>query len=458
MAADADSPTQEPETERSSRRRGIGLCLSGGGFRATLFHAGVIQRLFELGVARREDFETVASVSGGSIAAAQWAVAEAQSASSQESYFDVGLLRPDANGLGPRNDERPKGPIEGARPRNDERPNKPIVGRGAGIDFGRDVVRPLLALTRRDIRTGAMAQKYLLPWNWFRGAFVVNNMVEKFEGVFGEGTLDLLPERPRFVFCGTDMVFGANFVFERERVGSYLAGYADPSGFTLAQAVAASACFPPLFGPMRIEGAAERFKGGRGGGAGADGRRKILDDLRVTDGGVYDNLGLEPVWKSHRVVLVSDAGGLMEAEEDKNLFWRIKRYQEIQERQALGVRKRFLLSGFSGGAISGAYVGVASAPSRYAEAAFGGYSKAFAMEVIRSIRTDLDAFSEVEQGVLMNHGYALIDAAIRTHVPELLGASPFAWPAPEFAPGTMSEEELRRRLAGSERRKLTGRG
>jgi len=322
------------------------------------------------------------------------------------------------------------------------------------------VVRPLLALTRRDIRTGAMAQKYLLPWNWFRGAFVVNNMVEKFEGAFGKGTLDLLPERPRFVFCGTDMAFGANLVFERERVGSYLAGYADPKGFSLAQAVAASACFPPLFGPMRIEGAAERFKGGRGGGAGADGRRKILSDLRVTDGGVYDNLGLEPVWKSHRVVLVSDAGGLMEAEEDKSLFWRIKRYQEIQERQALGVRKRFLLSGFCGGAIRGAYLGVASAPSRYAGAAFGGYSKAFAMKVIRNIRTDLDAFSEVEQGVLINHGYSLIDAAIRTHVPELMeaGTASFAWPASEFAPGTMAEEELRRRLAGSDKRKLTGRG
>ncbi len=103
---------------------------------------------------------------------------------------------------------------------------------------------------------------------------------------------------------------------------------------------------------------------------------------------------------------------------------------------------------------------MASAPSRYAGAAFGGYSKAFATEVIRNIRTDLDASSEVEQGVLMNHGYSLIDAAIRTHVPELLvaGAASFAWPAPEFAPGTMAEEELRRRLAGSEKRKLTGRG
>ncbi len=96
---------------------------------------------------------------------------------------------------------------------------------------------------------------------------------------------------------------------------------ADPQGFTLGQAVAASACFPPLFGPMRIERAAERFKGGRANGTGAEERRRVLGDLRVTDGGVYDNLGLEPVWKGHRVVLVSDAGGLMDAEDDRSFFW-----------------------------------------------------------------------------------------------------------------------------------------
>jgi NTE family protein len=101
------------------------------------------------------------------------------------------------------------------------------------------------------------------------------------------------------------MAFGANFIFERDRVGSYLAGYARPEGFTLAQAVAASACFPPLFGPLRIDRAAERFKGGRAKGVSADERKQILEDLRVTDGGVYDNMGLEPVWKSHRVVLVT---------------------------------------------------------------------------------------------------------------------------------------------------------
>ena len=57
-----------------------------------------------------------------------------------------------------------------------------------------DFSRPLQALTSRDTRTGAMAKKFLLP------------------------------DHPRFVVCGTDMAFGAHFVFERDRVGSYLAG------------------------------------------------------------------------------------------------------------------------------------------------------------------------------------------------------------------------------------------
>src|SRR5438552_9163421 len=44
-------------------RSGVGLCLSGGGFRATLFHLGALRRLNELGVISKPD--TISSVSGG---------------------------------------------------------------------------------------------------------------------------------------------------------------------------------------------------------------------------------------------------------------------------------------------------------------------------------------------------------------------------------------------------------
>src|SRR5262245_49320047 len=46
---------------------GIALALSGGGFRAMLFHAGALKRLNELGILPR--VARISSVSGGSIAA-----------------------------------------------------------------------------------------------------------------------------------------------------------------------------------------------------------------------------------------------------------------------------------------------------------------------------------------------------------------------------------------------------
>ena len=50
----------------------IGLALSGGGFRASIFHLGVIRRLEELGIMKQ--VSVVSSVSGGSIVAAYYII------------------------------------------------------------------------------------------------------------------------------------------------------------------------------------------------------------------------------------------------------------------------------------------------------------------------------------------------------------------------------------------------
>src|ERR1041385_3830739 len=70
----ATDATARPDTATAERyrpereRAGTALCLSGGGFRATLFHLGALRRLNETGVLARLD--TITSVSGGSIMAA----------------------------------------------------------------------------------------------------------------------------------------------------------------------------------------------------------------------------------------------------------------------------------------------------------------------------------------------------------------------------------------------------
>src|SRR5689334_2238190 len=56
------------DEDRGRPESGIGLCLSGGGYRAMLFHVGALWRLNQLGYLKR--LTRVSSVSGGSIAAA----------------------------------------------------------------------------------------------------------------------------------------------------------------------------------------------------------------------------------------------------------------------------------------------------------------------------------------------------------------------------------------------------
>src|SRR6185295_9213386 len=54
-----------------AERKGTGVCFSGGGYRASLFHAGAVRRLNEVGLLTSAD--TITSVSGGSIMTAQLA-------------------------------------------------------------------------------------------------------------------------------------------------------------------------------------------------------------------------------------------------------------------------------------------------------------------------------------------------------------------------------------------------
>ena len=76
--------------------RPLGLALSGGGFRATAFHLGVLKRLRELGMLEKVDI--VSTVSGGSIAGAHWVYWQARrgntiSEASEWDEFESSLIR-----------------------------------------------------------------------------------------------------------------------------------------------------------------------------------------------------------------------------------------------------------------------------------------------------------------------------------------------------------------------------
>jgi NTE family protein len=396
-------------SQRSPSRRGAGLCLSGGGFRATLFHLGAVRRLNELGVLHQ--FDEISSVSGGSILAAQLAAAISKSSTRLE---------------------------------------QPLR------DFDATVAEPIRRFTRRNRRTIPLLRRVLLPWNWLRSDTAVRALADIYRNELTQLTFEQLPERPQFVFCATDLTFGTSWTFERSRIGDYQAGYMPPSnGQPIAIAVAASSCFPPVFNPLRLKLDPKVLKGGSYRDPDRD---ECIRGLRVNDGGNYDNLGLEPIWKDRAVVLASDGGGAFEVGPDQGLFWRVARYASVVENQARSLRRRWLQAGYATGQISGAYFGISSAVSRYKGATVEGYPEKFAksQKAIANIRTDLDAFSEAEAGVLENHGYSLAEAAVRVHATSLItNDAPYRPPCPEWDWTRMSA--VTKALRKSGKRKLLGR-
>ena len=279
--------------------------------------------------------------------------------------------------------------------------------------------------------------------------------MKRYEKDLTQLKLSELPELPEFVLSATDMAFGVNWIFEKERAGDYKIGYLKPppADWMLARAVAASSCFPPVFNPMPIKAKYEAYKRGK---ATQEERRDAAKGLRLTDGGVYDNLGLEPVWKDHETVLVSDGGATFDPEPDRGLFKRLKRYADIVGNQVSALRKRWLISNFMSTELSGTYWGIGSLVENYELPGHAGYSPALVEDVISEVRTDLDAFSEAEIKVLVNHGYLLADAAIQKHQPHLIGADPLPLQIPYEE--WMDEKRVRKALKDSSKRKVFGRG
>ena len=375
----------------------IGLSLSGGGFRATLFHLGAIRRLNEFGIARK--LTSISSVSGGSIL----------------NGFLAGRLDP---------------PLS------------------AGVaDYENAVGRPMRAFCALDIRRW-LALELAIP-----GAHNSLGLAKAYDQqlTLGKGLAQISPA-PAHIFCSTDLAYGVNWIFTRDLCGDYQAGYmATPAEWMLGTAMAASSCFPPVFKPLQLNLDPAKLSGGKDTGAGRDER---IRELTFSDGGVYDNLGLEPIWKNHETVLASDGGALFRIAGDTGALWELERFVAIPENQALAVRKRWLISNFNSGQLRGTYWGIGTTVAEYHQP--GGYSEALVKNFICTIRTDLDSFSEGEACVLENHGYSLADAAIRTWVPHLLPT-----PAPELAiphPEWMDEGRARQALKDSGRRSLLGRG
>jgi NTE family protein len=363
----------------STRDPGIGLALSGGGYRATLFNLGSLWRLNDAGLLPK--LARVTSVSGGSITAGVLALAW------KDLAFDA---------------------------------------KGRAGDFATRVAAPLRAFCKQGIDLAAGLEGLLSLMDT-----VSDRVAKRYrEGLFGDATLQDLPADgagPRFVFYATSLQTGSSVRLSRPYIADYRIGRLLQPRVPLALAVAASSAFPPVLSPVVIDLDPNAWQ--RDPGADLHDRRALRERLVLTDGGVYDNMGLENVWERFETVLVSDAGAPLAIEEDASKLWHKQalRVLEIVGEQTRALRKRQLVADLAAGRMKGAYWGIATA--------IGDYGAPDALcrdtpvtDALRAIRTRLDPFDDTEQGQLINWGYALADAALKRYVPGDHGAT--AWPVP----------------------------
>lgn len=385
----------------NSRLPAIGVCLSGGGFRATLFGLGALRYLAEAGVLGR--VAAVSAVSGGSVAAAvladQWPELEQAGFSAQA--FEQHVAEPFVRVITSRN-MRNRGLLRWGLTRI--APRRRRVGAAVGVTMAHHLVR---------------AQRVCE-----------------------------LPTGLQVVITATDLVAGRALRISQEFTGGWDFGYGPtPPRLTVATALAASTAVPFLFPPVPLRTEALGLS------------EYAPSELWLVDGGVYDNLGLEwfQGWDRGRpaaarpveLICAIDASGPLQRK-PKRYGWlsSLKRSQEAQYAQTRAGRLRWFVDQMLGGQLRGVYIPIDRDPASFrpppetpplTNVADGALPEGFATALSR-LRTDLDRFTPQEASLLMYHGYWATHVRVRHLYPAL------AINAPEWRDYEGLDETSSRRL------------
>lgn len=379
---DGNSPAEHIDTGSVHKELedGAALCLSGGGYRAMIFHLGALWRLNEFGYLSK--LKRISSVSGGSITS--------------------GVLGMNWSRL--------------------EFDSKGVAG-----NLVSQVINPVRQLAQKTIDRKAIFSGILTPGSISDKVTAAYNKY-----LFADKTLQDLPDEPRFVINATNVQSGALWRFMKPYMRDWKVGEVKNPTVPLAVAVAASSAFPPVLSPAELELDDSDFTPNSGAGLQTE---PYTTDVVLSDGGVYDNLGLETAWKRYKTILVSDAGGQMAPEPDPKRDWagHIYRVLNIIDNQVRSLRKRQVINSYVDGSRTGTYWGIRTNIADYglADALNCPIEKTMALA---HVKTRLKRMDSETQEKLINWGYAVCDAAIRKHV-DSSQSKPDNFPYPEVGVG-----------------------
>lgn len=155
-------------------------------------------------------------------------------------------------------------------------------------------------LTSFSLQKHYMIDTLSKPWRLLQGrSHILGKLIEKHWGV--TSCISQIPETgPRWSINATCYETGKNWRFHKKRMGDYVANYVVNPKFPLADAVAASAAVPGLIGPLRImtdRFTWKKYSGWDESSVPDTDIQPIAKSLTIWDGGVYDNLGVEAIYK-----------------------------------------------------------------------------------------------------------------------------------------------------------------
>lgn len=356
----------------------IALALSGGGHRAAAFHLGVLKYLAEKNLL--EKVSDISSTSGGSIVIAQ-------------------IFHNTIN--------------EGTLPESKTRLAWP-----SNAQFLESTLPLCKAQITQNSLENHFIKRMLWPKNWLKAGHRANLMASVLETSWGiNQPIKNLPAQPSWVINGTTNLSGCRWRVEHsaeaDRMGSNDLGFSDSGEFPIADAIAISAAYPGVIGPYR-------FKSGE-------------QDVFLSDGGLFDNLGLDAVFdlEAEEIRGDLDADFLLVSDASKGIthkrlapVWRpllrTLRLIDVINQQVRSLRLRTLLPFFKNKPQQGMYIGIgeihASDSSLPTELAGYSFLSAKNVEQAKSTRTSLASLSEQEFENLVRHGYesALVQYAVLT--------------------------------------------
>ncbi len=227
--------------------------------------------------------------------------------------------------------------------------------------------------------------------------------------LFKGATLSALSTGPRIYLNATNLATGNMFFFVAgangpEEMGEHELGVVPAPGFSLSRAVAASSAFPPVFPPLRM-GAPEYAPAAQ------------VDYVTLTDGGIYDNMGVNPTLRTRNAIdylIVSDGGKPFanDLQPTQSGLMVLKEALDIMMEQIRGLEFDRMEHRHKAGS--------GPKPMWFSIDSVIGEAQAGDAQFASSIATNLSALNAAQRAVLVRHGGALLESRIRSYAPELL--------------------------------------